>query len=120
MDDVAEAMLEARPDRILNLAYLLGAGEDDPHLAVRLNVLGMDNCFEAARLCGIRRVVYASSLAVYGQGLGRALLLRAFELAKERGCDRLTLESGRSREVAHHIYRSAGMTEEGFFFGIEW
>ncbi len=67
MDDVAEAMLGAKPDRVLNLAYLLGAGEDDPHLAVRLNVLGMDNCFEAARLCGIRRVVYASSLAVYGQ-----------------------------------------------------
>jgi nucleoside-diphosphate-sugar epimerase len=34
---------------------------------VRLNVLGMDNCFEAARLCGIKRVVYASSLTVYGQ-----------------------------------------------------
>ena len=27
----------------------------------------MDNCFEAARILGIRRVVYASSLAVYGQ-----------------------------------------------------
>lgn len=67
MDDVMEAMLEARPDRVLNLAYLLGAGEGDPHLAVRLNILGMDNCFEAARLCGVRRVVYASSLAVYGQ-----------------------------------------------------
>ena len=26
----------------------------------------MDNCFEAARILGIRRVVYASSLAVYG------------------------------------------------------
>ena len=30
-------------------------------------ILGMDNCFEAARLCGIKRVVYASSLAVSGQ-----------------------------------------------------
>jgi nucleoside-diphosphate-sugar epimerase len=73
MDDVARAMLEAKPDRVLNLAYLLGAradgvtGEQDPHYAVRLNILGMDNCFEAARICGIRRVIYASSLAVYGQ-----------------------------------------------------
>ncbi len=67
MDDVVEALTESKPDRILNLAYALGAGEDDPHPQVRLNILGMDNCFEAARLLGIRRVVYASSLAVYGQ-----------------------------------------------------
>lgn len=66
MDDVLEAITLARPDRILNLAYALGAGEDDPHPQVRLNILGMDNCFEAARLLEVRRVVYASSLAVYG------------------------------------------------------
>jgi len=66
MDDVMEAMVDAKPDRVLNLAYALGAPESDPHPAVRLNILGMDNCFEAARLCGIRRVIYASSLAVYG------------------------------------------------------
>src|SRR6266567_589199 len=67
MDDVVEAMVDAKPDRVLNLAYALGAPESDPHPAVRLNILGMDNCFEAARICGIKRVVYASSLAVYGQ-----------------------------------------------------
>ena len=66
MDDVIEAVTLSRPDRILNLAYALGAGEDDPHPQVRLNILGMDNCFEAARLLDVRRVVYASSLAVYG------------------------------------------------------
>jgi nucleoside-diphosphate-sugar epimerase len=67
MDDVVEAMLAVRPDHVLNLAYLMGGG--DPHTGVRLNVLGMDNCFEAARLCGIKRVVYASSLTVYGEQL---------------------------------------------------
>ena len=66
MDDVVEALTLSKPDRILNLAYALGAGESDPHPQVRLNILGMDNCFEAARILGIRRVVYASSLAVYG------------------------------------------------------
>ena len=66
MDDVIEAMASCQPDRVLNLAYALGAGESDPHPQVRLNILGMDNCFEAARILGIRRVVYASSLAVYG------------------------------------------------------
>jgi nucleoside-diphosphate-sugar epimerase len=67
MDDVVRVMTEVKPDRVLNLAYLLGSGDNDPHFAVRLNVLGMDNCFEAARLCGIQRVIYASSLATFGQ-----------------------------------------------------
>ena len=66
MDDVVRAMNESAPDRVINLAYALGASEADPHPQVRLNILGMDNCFEAARVLGIRRVVYASSLAVYG------------------------------------------------------
>jgi nucleoside-diphosphate-sugar epimerase len=34
---------------------------------MRLDILGMDNCFEAARLGGVKRVVYASSIAVSGQ-----------------------------------------------------
>ena len=66
-EDVIKAVMEVKPDRILNLAYLLGGGEVEPHINVRLNILGMDNCFEAARLCGVKRVVYASSVAVSGQ-----------------------------------------------------
>ena len=51
-----------------------------------------------------------------GIGAGRALLLRAFELAKERDCWSVTLESGYQRTVAHQLYKSAGMTEAGFYF----
>jgi nucleoside-diphosphate-sugar epimerase len=65
-EDVMRITLETRPDRILNLAYLLGGGEGNPHFTMRLNILGMDNCFEVARLCGVKRVVYASSVAVSG------------------------------------------------------
>ena len=66
-EDVIKAILASKPDRILNLAYLLGSGDDTPHFTMKLNVLGMDNCFEAARVCGVNRVVYASSLASSGQ-----------------------------------------------------
>ena len=66
MGDVVEALVAAKPDRVINLAYILGASEADPHPQVKINILGMDNCFEAARLLDIRRVIYASSLAVYG------------------------------------------------------
>lgn len=65
-DDVMQVMAEAQPTRVINLSYLLGS-EHAPHMAMKLNVLGMDNCFEAARLCKVQRVVYASSLAVSGQ-----------------------------------------------------
>ena len=66
-EDVVKAILEGKPDRIINLAYVLGGGEGNPHQQMRINVLGMDNCLEAARLCGVQRVVYASSIAVSGE-----------------------------------------------------
>ena len=66
-EDVMRTVLEVKPERLINLAYGLGAGEGNPHQVMLLDVLGMDNCFEAARLGGVKRVVYASSIAVSGQ-----------------------------------------------------
>ena len=65
-DDVVAATAAAKPSRVVNLAYFLGS-EHAPHVATKLNIVGMDNCFEAARLCGVNRVVFASSLAVSGE-----------------------------------------------------
>ncbi len=65
-DDVMANMTAAKCERVLNLSYHIGS-DLAPHVAMRLNVLGMDNCFEAARLLGVKHVVYASSLAVSGQ-----------------------------------------------------
>ena len=62
-DDVMAVTAAARPARIVNLAYYLGS-EHPPHAALKLNIVGMDNCFEAARLAGCNRIVFASSLAV--------------------------------------------------------
>src|SRR2546425_4598480 len=66
-EDVMRTVLDVKPERLINLAYALGAGEGNPHQVMRLDILGMDNCFEAARLAGVKRVVYASSIAVSGQ-----------------------------------------------------
>ena len=66
-EDVMRTVLDVKPERLINLAYGLGMGEGNPHQAMRLDILGMDNCFEAARLAGVKRVVYASSIAVSGQ-----------------------------------------------------
>lgn len=64
-DDVMGNMAAAEPERVINLSYMLGSLHA-PRSAMNLNILGMDNCFEAARIVGAKRVVYASSLAVYG------------------------------------------------------
>ncbi len=64
-DDVIGAMLESKAERVINLSYFIG--ELEPHVAFKLDIQGMDNCFEAARRTGVRHTVFASSLAVSGQ-----------------------------------------------------
>jgi nucleoside-diphosphate-sugar epimerase len=65
-DDIMAVMSHAKPARTVNLAYYISS-DLPPRVAFKLNVLGMDNCFEAARLAGCNRVAYASSLAVSGE-----------------------------------------------------
>ncbi len=63
-DDVIGAMLEAQAERVINLSYFIG--DLAPHVAFKLDIQGMDNCFEAARRTGVKHTVFASSLAVSG------------------------------------------------------
>ena len=64
--DVMKAVNSAQPEVIIHLAYALtAAGEADPHWAVQVNVLGANNFFEAARLSGVKRVIFCSSIAAY-------------------------------------------------------
>jgi nucleoside-diphosphate-sugar epimerase len=71
VDAVCEIVERYAPERVLNLAYVLGAESDvDPSLAVRVNCVGMDNVFRAAVESGVERVVYASSMTVYGTAGG--------------------------------------------------
>jgi nucleoside-diphosphate-sugar epimerase len=63
-DDVIGAVLEARPEKLINLSYFIG--DLAPHVAFKLDIQGMDNCFEAARIGGVKHTVFASSLAVSG------------------------------------------------------
>jgi GNAT superfamily N-acetyltransferase len=59
------------------------------------------------------------------QGVGAALLARAEELARERGCWGLSLESATWRERAHTFYLREGWTDSGKSFtkvlmDIQW
>lgn len=65
-DDMVRLVHEVKPKTLINLSYFIGS-DMPPHVATKLNVVGMDNCFEAARLGGVQHTVFASSLAVSGQ-----------------------------------------------------
>ena len=52
---------------VVHLAGIVTMGcERDPDLAMRVNLGGTHNALEAARLAGIPRVVFASTISVYG------------------------------------------------------
>src|SRR5262249_43825906 len=65
-DDVMAAMAAAKPERVVNLAYLIGS-RHPPHVASKLNVWGLNNCPEPARLPSRKHTVYAGSYAVNGK-----------------------------------------------------
>lgn len=55
-------------DYVLHHAALISVAESmaKPQETARINILGTQNVLEAARQCGVKRVVFASSAAVYG------------------------------------------------------
>jgi nucleoside-diphosphate-sugar epimerase len=66
LEAVLAAAAENQVDRMVNWAMILSK-DPMPRLNTKIGVLGMCNVLEAARLLGIKRVVYASSETVYGE-----------------------------------------------------
>jgi nucleoside-diphosphate-sugar epimerase len=106
-DDVIGAVQEARAERLINLSYFIG--ELAPHVAFKLDLQGMDNCFEAARRCGVKHTVFASSVAVSGQQahFGERLVE---ETDERRGETQYALNKIINEWQAHDYRRAYGMT----------
>jgi nucleoside-diphosphate-sugar epimerase len=68
IEDILNVMKRHAIDRLINWAFIMVAQDVpvDPRLVTKVNVLGMSNAFEAAKIMGAERVVYASSETVYG------------------------------------------------------
>jgi len=67
LGDLLGAIREYHVTAIVHLAAILGAESTrSPEAVTRVNVLGTANVFESARLGGVLRAVFASSVAVYG------------------------------------------------------
>lgn len=65
LEDLLDIIARYSIDRLVNWAMVMSL-DPMPRLNTKVGVLGMCNVFEAARLSGIKRVVYASSETVYG------------------------------------------------------
>lgn len=64
---VETALRDSAATHIIHLAALqVPFCKADPALGSRVNVVGTVNMFEAAKRVGLKRIVYASSIAVYG------------------------------------------------------
>lgn len=65
LEDILDIIQRHSIDRLVNWAMVMSL-DPLPRLNTKVGVMGMCNVFEAARLSGIERVVYASSETVYG------------------------------------------------------
>ncbi len=65
LEDLLDIIQKYDIDRLVNWAMVMSL-DPLPRLNTKVGVLGMCNVFEAARLSGIKRVIYASSETVYG------------------------------------------------------
>jgi threonine 3-dehydrogenase len=75
---IAAHVFNAIKDNKISDVYHLGAmltfaSEDDPHESFQTNVLGTMHLLEAARLFGVRRVMFASSIGTYGLEIGETV-----------------------------------------------
>jgi ribosomal protein S18 acetylase RimI-like enzyme len=81
-------------------------------------------CFQITYITGLSRQGATRALIegvrthkdARGQGIGEAMMKRAVEMAKSRGCALVQLTSDKSRTRAHHFYERLGfkMSHEGF------
>ena len=65
--DIARTIHDHDVERVIHLASLLHPASDEhPALAVQVNVQGQVAILEAARILGLKKVVWASSVVVFG------------------------------------------------------
>ncbi len=72
---VLDAVRDSSPEVIYHLAGMLSLGcEADPHSSIRVNALGTYHVLEAARLFGVEKVIFSSSIGTYGSGITTAAM----------------------------------------------
>jgi GNAT superfamily N-acetyltransferase len=84
------------------------------------NVIGFcamairDSFWQAGPLAYIEIVIVDSNIR--GQGIGTRLMEEAIDIARDRGCKKLELDSAFHREKAHGFYERNGLIKRGYIF----
>lgn len=70
VDGLVEAFAASKPDLVVNLAALCGAkpSVENPRRFFQVNAQGAVNVLEACRVAGVPRILFASSMTVFGSG----------------------------------------------------
>jgi GNAT superfamily N-acetyltransferase len=79
--------------------------------------LVMDNLGHLGTCSGIVEDV-AVDPAYQGQGVGKAMMARAIDLFRERGCYKVVISSNFKRPRAHAFYESLGFERHGYSFRL--
>ncbi len=90
--------------------YLLGAVDADSAPAGVVQIRFRHSLWTGTEDCWIEDVFVTGTAR--GAGLGRALMDRALELARERGCGRVELDVDDVNAAARGLYESLGFREK--------
>jgi GNAT superfamily N-acetyltransferase len=102
-----------------NYAVYVAATEADPGTVVgTFALLVMDNFAHRGAPSAIVEDVCVDA-STRGQGIGRAMMAFAMDLARQNGCYKLVLSSNGARTRAHDFYRSLGFAQHGVSFHVD-
>lgn len=80
-------------------------------------LLVMDNLGHLGTCSGIVEDV-AVDPELQGRGVGRAMMVHAINLCRERGCYKMVVSSNLKRPKAHVFYESLGFERHGYSFRL--
>ena len=97
LGEVLTAVSEARPETIYHLGGMLSMpSEQNPQASFQTNMVGTYNLLEAARLFGVRQVIYSSTNGTFGLDLQG---LDVIDVVVEQALDQ-ALETRKNWEVS--------------------
>jgi ribosomal protein S18 acetylase RimI-like enzyme len=97
--------------------YTLYVAEENGAIVGTFALLVMDNIGHLGTPSAVVEDV-AVAPALQGRGIGRQMMAHALELARAKGCYKLSLSSNLKREAAHAFYESLGFEKHGFSFRV--
>lgn len=95
--------------------YQIYVAEMDGNIIGTYTLTVLDNLVHSGAKTGIIESVVVSK-AFRGQGVGKAMMMHAVELCREKKCYKAMLSSGLKRSEAHRFYESLGFKIHGVSF----